>query len=477
MIDLSNYIPVQISLKEGITLTIQNPNLLSIIRNAFLLDNANADLNLVLTCIVLLVICFRLLHAFSRPPPVHRKRLPRRPALQILFKPDNAISSSSHSSNSNNINDKIEQNLDQKEPYLDDEEDDISSIHDDYMSTTKTHYTNSTSRSTASKPTTTRKPPIIRPHDLPDSFAPLLSSSQMEILTDELTCDLLHATHVEGSIRLHSGRHEIPLDKDSSRPQLILDVPPQKQAGGCKVTVVASIGSDGFSNHDDLDVHKATKERSSPLVKHAGIVLDPPLPLTNVAPTLIHFPTLFEDNVVKYTLRRIQIVRYALNFIQSMSSLIEKVLWIIESKCQVHLGKVSLTPLYKGQEVIGKRDSTIDEEELLEPQWRLSLSFSGHVLLFGWIPIPFINITLPTWIIPQPHALLENLLTDQPLASGKLNREKISEQRITLAALDAIDTWNFNLEAVATPPAISTDLSLPGGISVAVETMHGTDVR
>ena len=97
-------------------------------------------------------------------------------------------------------------------------------------------------------------------------------------------------------------------------------------------------------------------------------------------------------------------------------------------------------------------------------------------LLFGWIPIPFVNITLPTWIIPQPYALLENLLTNQPLASAKLRREQIAEQRITLAVLDAIESWDFKLEAVATPPALSADLSLSGGLSVAVETMHGTDV-
>ena len=436
-------------------------------RALLLLDVKDADMYLMTICILLLIFCFKLVHAFSRPPPVHRKLLPRRPALQILFKPDDISTAlrnerSTHSKQYDAHDDHLSNQFPEN-----DIDDDVSSIFDEFMSrsgsTTKTYHSNTTSGKTNNSQNKRKSTPIV---DLPDSFAPLLSSSQMEILTDNLTSDLLHAAHVEGSIRLQKGRHEIPLDIDSSRPQLILEVP---NMSGCKVTAVASIGSDGVSNRDDLDVSKPTAERSKPLVKHAGLLLDPPLPLVNVAPTLIHFPTLFEDNVVKYTLRRLQIVRYALDFVTSMSAFIEKVLWIVETKCQIHLGKISLTPLYKGEQ-----EGSDDEE--IEPQWRLNLAFSGHVLFFGWIPIPFVNITLPTWIIPQPHALLENLLTTQPLASAKLRRERIAEERIALAMIDVIDSWNFTLEAVATPPALSVDLSLSGGISVAVETMHGTDV-
>ncbi len=468
------YLPITIS-PSGISI-IPPDILVPILKRVFLLDIPDADFYIMIACVILLFFCFKLLHAFSRPPPVHRKKLPRRPALQVLFKPDD-ISSTFHYHQQQQRTDNWDDTESKEETATID--DDLSSIGAntaDYMSktgytgtTTKSYQSNATPNKTNHDNSTSNRKhsPIVTPHDLPDSFAPLLSSSQMEILTDELACDLLHATQVEGSVRLHKGRREIPLDKDTSRPQLVLEVP---QSTGCKITAVASIGSDGISNNDDLDVSKLTKDRSSPLVKHAGIILDPPLPLANVAPTLIHFPTLFEDNVVKYTLRRVQIVRYAIDFIKSTSSLIEKMLWILESKCQIHLGKISLTPLYKGEQV------NDDDENSTEPQWRLSLAFSGHVLLFGWIPIPFVNVVLPTWIIPQPHALLENLLTNQPLASAKLRRERIAEQRIAFAILDTVDSWNIKLQAVATPPALSVDLCMSGGLSVAVETMHGRDV-
>ena len=246
--------------------------------------------------------------------------------------------------------------------------------------------------------------------DLPDSFAPLLSSSHMELLSQQLTADLIHAVTAQAGVRLRPGRHEVPLDKDGSRPQLVLDVPAHN---GCRLSAVAAVGSDGLTHAEDLDVQRATAQRSKPMVKHAGIVLDPPLPLSNVAPTLIHFPTLFEDRHMIPTLRRVQIVRFLMDFVVSISSFLEKCLWILESKCQIHLSQVRITPLYKGRRRHEDDDGDVDKEiqPAASPEWRLQLAFSGHVLLFGWVPVPFVNVTLPTFIIPQPHALLDYLIS------------------------------------------------------------------
>lgn len=250
--------------------------------------------------------------------------------------------------------------------------------------------------------------------DLPDSFAPLLSSSYMTMLTHQLTGDLIHAVQIEGEVRLRTGRHEVPLDKDTSRPQFVLDV--SEHSSGCRISAVAVIGSDGLSMEQDMNVHRPTTSRSKPMVKHAGLVFDPPLPLSNVAPTLIHFPTLFEDRNMIPTLRSIQFVRYIVDFIVSISSFLEKCLWILESQCQIHLSKVRITPIYKGQNKNQKHatatnDTTTTTTTQKSPKWRLQLAFSGHVLVFGWIPIPFISVVLPSFIIPQPHALLDYLLS------------------------------------------------------------------
>jgi hypothetical protein len=278
---------------------------------------------------------------------------------------------------------------------------------------------------------------------LPDSFAPLLSSSVVDVITEKLTADLIHAISASATVKLRPGIHEIPLDKDSSRPQLRFEVP----ITGCKVAAAGHVGSDGLTveqdfnctttknftktdykaqqkkmgntatvnensyNNNDNDKGRSgsrTNEvfRSKPMVKSGGIVFDPPIPLSNVAPTLIHFPTLFEDLQYLPILRGIQIVRYFIDFIISISNFLEKCLWIIETKCKIHLSQIRIRPLYKGS---NRQFSKNKEEDL--PEWRLSLSFSGHVMLFGFVPIPFVNIVLPTVIIPHPHALLEFLLT------------------------------------------------------------------
>ena len=378
----------------------------------------------------------------------------------------------------------------------------------------------STASSAASHP-----PPPPPPHetpfrgvyDLPDSFAPLLSSSQTEMLLDHLTADLIHGVVADASLSLRSGKHEIPLDKSGSRPQFQIHVP----IGGCKLTASAAVGSDGFTQQQDLDPTVQTRQRTLPMVKHSSLVFDPPLPLLNVAPTLIHIPTLFDDTNVIPTLQRIPVVRLLMEFVVSISNYIERVLWILESFLQIHLTKVRIVPVYKGKtttniksnrmwrrsssrttatragnqftdvvdgnttigenevDTVGNFDETSDNMaggQQQRPDWRLSLAFSGHCLLFGIIPVPFINIVLPSFIIPQPHALLEYLLSKQPLASAKLKRENIAEQKLAIAFLDMTDHWSSRLQLVATPPAVGIDLNMPGGVSLGMELLHGRDI-
>jgi hypothetical protein len=514
---------------------------------SFVANNNNIpDSWLVTACILLTVTIFVQLRAFARPPPVPLKRLPRRPALSILFKPDDIASSTTPTATATpkaaaptddgattasdgsavpgeETNSRFKSKP--KSPWTNKLQtifrsasklhraDSASGIFNGSGAFTATETGNGNGNGRTGAATSSAagmdqwssvdmsfdsqqpdedaqhqqaqdaaEPPVMHMNDLPDSFAPLLSSSQMEVLTNQLTADLIHAVQVSGGVRLRPGRHEMPLDKDPSRPQLIMDIP----AGGCRVSAVAMVGSDGLTSDQDLDVTRKTTTRSKPMVKNLGLSLDPPLPLVNVAPTLIHFPTLFQDNFVP-TLRRIQIIRLALDFVVSISSLLEKCLWILESVCQIHLSKVRVTPLYKGRRgttkaktatntnTNTKQSQQVSQAQEIIPEWRLSLAFSGHVLLFGWIPIPFISVTLPTFIIPQPHALLEYLMTAQPLASAKLRPENIAQERIVLAAIAGVDSWNAQIKVVATPPAVGVDVTLPGGVTVAVELELGRD--
>eukprot|EP00547_Thalassionema_nitzschioides_P004710 CAMPEP_0194221614 /NCGR_PEP_ID=MMETSP0156-20130528/30974_1 /TAXON_ID=33649 /ORGANISM="Thalassionema nitzschioides, Strain L26-B" /LENGTH=2052 /DNA_ID=CAMNT_0038952077 /DNA_START=235 /DNA_END=6393 /DNA_ORIENTATION=+ len=426
---------------------------------------------------LLTLVAFIPLRTFAKPKPVPLKVLPRRPALQIHFKPDDILPPACSTSTGASVTTETETRsvsasqaggfrvpgsevLRRSNSELDDSTEALESA--DLPHSREASFDDDSDGENDS-PSTTKaaESPFTNIQDLPDSFAPLLSSSNVEFISNQLTADLIHAVKVKGGIRIREGRQEIPLDKDNSRPQFIIDPP----KGGCRVSAVVTVGSDGLTPEEDLDVNRLTTSRSHPMVKNAGVVLDPPLPLANVAPTLIHFPTLFEDRYLVASLRSRHIIRIIVNAIASLSSFLEKVLWIIESQCQIHLSKVQITPLYKGR----RRG----EDSL--PEWRLSLSFSGHVLLFGWIPIPFISVTLPSFIIPQPHALLEFLMTPEPFASAKLRRENIAEKPLALAGFNAIEGWNIEVKAVATPPALGVDVTLPGGVAIAIEMMPGRD--
>jgi hypothetical protein len=358
-------------------------------------------------------------------PRVPYKLLPPRPSLQILFKPDDDLPT------------------DDNEP-LEDNNDGISVFSEEW-----------TESVASSRARTSRQKRELH-HGLPDSFAPLLSSSEMELLTQNLTADLLHACsiHAHGTLRL--GRHTIPLNKNEARPQFYLDT----QNESCQISVAVEMGSQNLSRERDLNTNTLTSHRCQTMVKSCELIFDPPLRLGNVTPTLLHFPTLFED-LMWIPIIRGSILCYVLDFMNSIWYLIEKALWYIERRCTVHLGKVKATPLYYRS---GKHS-----------QWRLSLSFSGYVSLFDRIPLPFLNIRLPTFIIPQPHALIDKLSTGQPLASARLKRENIAEESIVVAVLNSLASWNTHAVVVGTPPALEVDLTMPGGISVAVEMMHGRE--
>jgi hypothetical protein len=468
----------------------QLPKPLNHIMDIVLLNHVPyADEWLLMLCIILCILAIVQTKAFSRPPPIPFKQLPRRPCLSVQFQPDDpttinilqrlknsqAVSLSNSktpakivdnsgmtnemtlSGNSISKSSKFSQGISKNSSFIQRMDGFMSQRLFRSSHASETNFRNTTKSATQLTPSSMvgnvetiplnendddmmedpnlpvgdydvfRSPiktfaespeqsvhylgedtPFVRSiQDLPDSFAPLLSSSHMTILTQQLTPDLIHAVQLEGEIRLRCGRHEVPFDKDMSRPQFVLDV---VENNGCRVSAVAMIGSDGLSNEQDIDVHRTTLSRSKPIVKHAGLVFDPPLALSNVAPTLIHFPTLFEDRNMLPMLRSMQFIRYVVNFIVSISSFLEKCLWIIESQCQIHLSNVRITPLYKGQSVSVPSDET-NRIIAKSPKWRLQLAFSGHVLVFGWIPIPFISVTLPSFIIPQPHALLEYLLS------------------------------------------------------------------
>eukprot|EP00979_Chaetoceros_neogracilis_P002183 scaffold382_cov415-Chaetoceros_neogracile.AAC.19 len=86
---------------SGIQLTISNPSINEILRKILLIDIEQADFYLAVVLVALICLCFKQIHA-------QRKVLPRRPALQILFKPDDV--STAQKQNDNAVNHEFDLN-------------------------------------------------------------------------------------------------------------------------------------------------------------------------------------------------------------------------------------------------------------------------------------------------------------------------------------------------------------------------------
>ena len=417
-------------------------------------DLESTDIHLLSAILILaLLAAIQNYRSLTRSSPrVPFKVLPLRPALQILFQPDDDL--------------PVDNGAFAAAAVSTEEGDGVSLFSDDLSWTDSNRVRRKTdaSSATSARPRSTSKQgqATAKHHGLPDSFAPLLSSSEMKLLTHNLTADLIHACYVRASIQLQKGRHSIPLNKDELRPQFWLESSSSSETErGCRISASVEVGSQTLHKDQDLDTSISVSKRSRAMAKNAELLFDPPLKLGNVAPTLLHFPSLFEDLMWIPVLRGSFLFGHVLDILTSMWYLIEKALWWIEKRCVIHLGKVKAVPIYRG----GIQDA----------RWRLSLSFSGYVLLFDRIPVPFMSVRLPTFLIPQPHALVERLMTSQPLASARLKRENIAEEKIAVAVLNSLQSWNVDVKLVGTPPAFGVDLTMPGGITVAVEMMHGRE--
>ena len=157
----------------------------------------NADLYLAVAVVFLTALAFLQLHLFARPLPVPSKRLPRRPVLQLNFKPDDitpvAVSSSASSSKISNRraspltgafgerNHSTGLPPSGHRPPPPGADGSVSS----YLPGASLHGRSKTDfsidnggRVTHSAERFGAEFPLLHSHDLPDSFAPLLSSSQ-----------------------------------------------------------------------------------------------------------------------------------------------------------------------------------------------------------------------------------------------------------------------------------------------------------
>ena len=85
----------KVDLPDPFCISLGSDNCLALVKflnAALLVDVPNADVYLLFAiCLLILLALAQQFDVFTRPPPVPTKELPRRPALQVIFKPDDVI--------------------------------------------------------------------------------------------------------------------------------------------------------------------------------------------------------------------------------------------------------------------------------------------------------------------------------------------------------------------------------------------------
>ena len=129
-----------------------------------------------------------------------------------------------------------------------------------------------------------------------------------------------------------------------------------------------------------------------------------------------------------------------------MLSKVEQIGWEIERQfLSVHLRTIRLTP-----EQAGGGEA-----------WQLRPRFTGFVTVCGVLPIPFIGLALPAFMVPIAHADVDKLLTKQPLVSAEVVHSKLPTAGAAAALCDLISDFEFHATAAALVPDVSLQIQTP----------------
>jgi hypothetical protein len=247
-----------------------------------------------------------------------------------------------------------------------------------------------------------------------DPFSPLRLPERVDITLRDVDASLIRRLRAELQAELVRGTHRFPLARHHhfevevaegtmAYVRMEAGAPPEHPTLAHGLTSRLLGGTDGAPDAAD-----------KPVVRSVELTFSPPLVLTNVIPTLFEVRALFRDRALGAVVRD----RFAGRTSRLSRSLhLDRLLETLNAAAATanRLGVVELRH--------------VRAEPELNPhsgKWHLRLSFTGHVQLTGGVPpIPFADVVLPAIILPIPYATLDDLLSQAPLASADLRRDRV----------------------------------------------------
>ena len=281
----------------------------------------------------------------------------------------------------------------------------------------------------------------------PVEFVPIRFPSELEVLFENVAPSDIKTLRAEVSVVLNPGFYEVPVTRSES---LGVSIPPDCR---CLASIVVA--------------HPFGDSRA--VVQRAELSFEKPLTLSNVYPTLAALPTLFED-------RTIGAVRSFLddsNASKVAAAALDSIREILltsgilreddalpgEEWLRDGLGRLRTT-VREGVDRFTKIHLTraVARPKKRRDRWQLRVRFSGRVEVAGRVPVPFQKVLLPYAILPAPHADLDSLLTEQPLATARLFSEQVNHEGIAKEALRMISSFRGRLFARGHVPDVAVEL-------------------
>jgi len=309
--------------------------------------------------------------------------------------------------------------------------------------------------------------------EITPEFVPLAPPSAVRLVTDQLSGDHIDHLHAELSVSLRPGRYAFGV---TDREPLEIDVDADCV---CQAWLTANRGLD--------------QVRHKSMITAAELGFEPAVTLRNVWPTLSRLHTLFEDRdlaAVRNQLTRlaqseaaVKAQRVGLDWLGRLDSGLAIVAAaeprvgqrIEEVKAQVSRGtEVLLRELAGGAGLI--REELKHTSQRLpvillshvsarpvqrRGTWELHLRFTGEFGYPGRAMTRFADVVLPRAVLPAPHALVESLLSDNPLASATVRFDRLDQRALALEAARLVAQVEGHFEATARLPTLAARLPTP----------------
>ena len=280
-------------------------------------------------------------------------------------------------------------------------------------------------------------------------FTPLTPPRVLRVDARDVEPELLERLHLQITAPLMAGTIQVPLFPQEDFP---LEVPV-----GCQTRswLTISQGVPGAGG--------------ATLLQSLEMLFDPPLIIHHILPVLARLHMLFEDREIAALLRRMNRL-FQSPLARSGGRRLRHAMGRVLRPGLSRILPVDLPPdlrqrvkdgLRQGGEKLARVELSrvvAHPRQRRDGAWDMELRFSGSVLGLEYAAIPFHEVHVPSSILPHPHAVLSQLLTQEPLATASLRRENIRSWHLARALSGLVESFAGHLYMKGAPPDVALDL-------------------